>query len=539
MASVNTTKGIDLLDGNGKTTGGNDNILAINGTANKGDVWDGGAGTDTLFLKSNFVNINLVPATVSNVEKIVGGKHNDQLTLSAAQFGGFGSIDLGKGRDTLNVSVSKSADISGLTLASLLGTETVNLVGLASNDTLTLNGNQIGRFMALDLGLGSDTLDLTSNVSALNGLADYVLRNVEAVSAAHASAAALINLSLQTEGFAITGSTLADQITGSAGNDAIEGGAGADTLAGGAGSDTLDYGHSAKGVTIDLGAGTAAGGDADGDSYSSFENVTGSRAIDRLIGDSGNNGLYGNAGRDTLDGGAGADHLDGGIGQDQASYALSSAAVNVNLMLGAGTGGDAEGDTLTGIEVLVGSNFDDTLTGDDNVNALNGGLGNDTLVGNGGNDKLIGEKGDDTIDGGDGNDVIGGSDGNDTISGGNGADKILGGVGTDTLTGGADGDSFFFTTVAEAGRDGLGDVITDFTSGSDQIDLSLIDASKTLTGDQAFTFIDAAAFGKHAGELRYDQSAGLLSGDVNGDGKADFTVHLGAGTTLLGTDIIL
>ena len=539
MASVNTTKGIDLLDGNGKTTGGNDNILAVNGTANKGDVWDGGAGTDTLFLKSNFVNINLAPAAISNVEKIVGGKHNDQLTLSAAQFGGFGSIDLGKGRDTLNVSVSKSADISGLTLASVLGTETVKLVGLASDDTLTLNGNQIGRFMALDLGLGHDTLDLTSNVSALNGLADDVLGNVEAVSAAHAAAAALIDLSLQTEGFTITGSALADQITGAQGNDMIAGGAGADKLTGGAGSDTLDYHLSAKGVSVNMGAGTAAGGDAEGDSFQGFENLVGSKGADKLTGDAGSNGLSAGGGRDILDGGAGADHLDGGAGQDQVNYTLSAAGVTVDLKLGAGLGGDAEGDTLTGIELVLGTRFDDALTGDDVANNLTGGDGNDTLTGNGGIDRLSGGNGNDSLSGGDGNDDLNSAAGNDTLDGGNGDDKLASGIGTDSLTGGAGADMFIFTSASGIGKGALGDVITDFVSGEDHIDLSKIDASTALTGNQAFTFIDAAAFGKHAGELRYDLATGLLSGDFNGDGKADFSLHLGAGTALLGTDIIL
>ena len=55
--------------------------------------------------------------------------------------------------------------------------------------------------------------------------------------------------------------------------------------------------------------------------------------------------------------------------------------------IGAGT------DTLTSIENLTGSAFDDTLTGDADANVLSGRDGDDTLNGGAGND---------TLDGGDG-----------------------------------------------------------------------------------------------------------------------------------------
>jgi Ca2+-binding RTX toxin-like protein len=393
--------------------------------------------------------------------------------------------------------------------------------------------------MGIDLGLGHDTLELISNMSALNAVSDYVLAGVEAISADRAATAALFDLSRLTEGFEIRGSTLADTITGSAGNDVVEGGIGGDTLIGGGGSDTLNYLHSGKNVVVNLGAGTATGGDALGDIFSGFENVAGSNGADRLTGDANTNVLLGNGGKDTLDGGAGADRLDGGGGLDVASYALSAAGVTVSLALGTAIGGDAEGDTLVSVEGLTGSALDDSLTGNDGINTIYGGLGNDTLTGMGSNDKLVGDKGDDTVDGGDGNDLLGGSDGNDSVSGGAGVDTIVGGAGKDTLTGGADADYFVFKTVAEAGKGDLGDVITDFTSGSDLINLSNIDASKALAGNQAFSFIGEVAFGSHAGELRYEQAAGLLSGDLNGDGKADFTLHLNPGTLLLGADMVL
>ncbi|HEY5720972.1 MAG TPA: FG-GAP-like repeat-containing protein [Allosphingosinicella sp.] len=117
--------------------------------------------------------------------------------------------------------------------------------------------------------------------------------------------------------------------------------------------------------------------------------------------------------------------------------------------------------------------------------------------------------------------------GDDVLQGGAGNDVIYGGLGTDTMYGHGGNDTFRFDSTAQSnpgGRDG----IQDFANG-DMIDVSKIDANTLAGGNQAFTFIGAAAFGNHAGELRYENSGGpiwLIQGDTDGNGLADFELVL-------------
>lgn len=107
-----------------------------------------------------------------------------------------------------------------------------------------------------------------------------------------------------------------DTIVGGADNDRVNGGSGADILDGGGGVNTLEYDGSNAGVLINLLTHAASGGDATGDVFKNFQNVSGSAFNDVLIGDNGANVLNGGAGDDHLDGGKGADTLDGGAGND-------------------------------------------------------------------------------------------------------------------------------------------------------------------------------------------------------------------------------
>lgn len=260
----------------------------------------------------------------------------------------------------------------------------------------------------------------------------------------------------------------------------------------------------------------------------------GMRGNDTIIGGKGDDLLYGGTGDDTLEGGAGKDTLDGGDGFDTASFVGALAGVTVDLgITGAQTTGDGI-ETLIGIERLVGSRFRDHLTAAVAGSTLDGRNGNDIITGRSGDDHLIGGGGNDVIVGGAGDDRIDGGFDRDTLSGGDGEDILDGGSNSDTLTGGAGFDTFLFANT------GSRDVITDFMSGIDKIDLHLIDAIFNNALFDPFTFIGDAAF-TAAGQLHTYIDSGLLflAGDINGDGTADLTIEFANAASFVASDLIL
>lgn len=142
-----------------------------------------------------------------------------------------------------------------------------------------------------------------------------------------------------------------------------------------------------------------------------------------------------------------------------------------------------------------------------------------------------------------GNDSIKGGDGDDVLFGFNGRDKITGGMGADKLLGGAGADTFVFTSVEDSTASFRGrDTIFDFSRiQSDRIDLRGVDANIDQRGDQNFEFIGDAKFSKDAGELRFEKKSGqtFIHGDVDGDGRPDFTVVLDSLLSLKESDFIL
>ena len=258
----------------------------------------------------------------------------------------------------------------------------------------------------------------------------------------------------------LSGGEGADTIRGLNGDDRLNGGGGSDILDGGDGVDTLGFAGSIMGVTVDMVLNTAqVGGDTDffmnievvnGSEHN--DHITGNGADNTLRGGVGDDSLFGGAGDDLFVGGAGADQFDGGEGMNTVSYAGSAEGVSVYLNFPDEPGifSDAAGDRFLNIQNLIGSDFNDSLRGNDQTNALYGADGGDYLqgfdgtdlvFGGAGNDDLYGDEflnsdfgGDDTLDGGEGDDYLDGGLGNDVFVFSSGADTLVGGAGDDVLT---------------------------------------------------------------------------------------------------------
>lgn len=188
---------------------------------------------------------------------------------------------------------------------------------------------------------------------------------------------------------------------------------------------------------------------------------------DVLSGLAGDDQLFGEDGDDVLEGGLGADRLDGGSNPlsgtgDTVRY-VASGAVTVDLGIAtAQSGGHAQGDTLFGIENVVGSRAGgDTITGDAGANIIDGLDGDNVIDGKGGDDVLVAGSGNDILRGDTGEDNISAGDGNDQVWGGADDDILVGGGGDDQLRGEAGNDQIF-------GGDGS-DAILDGGAGNDEV----------------------------------------------------------------------
>lgn len=472
LGVMGTTGNADLIyagAGNDSVTAGAGNDIIYGGDGN--DSVLGGDGDDLVDLgKGNdaFGTFGADSAGNDNVnggdgdDTIIGGAGNDVLSGDAGNdtlSGGMGSDTLtgGDGADTFWITDDHEADL-------IIGGEggfdsdTIAFSGYLTTGgvSVTFTGDEAGTyaFNQTPSGFAQAAGSFTQIESlTLTGQNDTV--NATATSAALTVYGGAGNDAVilgSGGGLADLGEG-DDMATGGAGDDTLSGQTGNDTLSGFAGNDLL------------------SGGDGD----------------DTLLGGDGDDTLFGGAGNDTLAGGAGADTLVGSTGLDFADYSASASGVSINLATGSASGGDADGDTLSGIDGLIGSAQGDTLIGFDpestgsdpytnifygnaGADTLDGAGGNDTLFGGADGDTVIGGAGDDSLDGGTGNDTLYGGTGNDRIAGGAGNDLLSGGDGNDTLDGGDDRDVIF---------GGAGDVVQG-GAGGDDFDLLVVEAGSTI-----------------------------------------------------------
>jgi Ca2+-binding RTX toxin-like protein len=330
----------------------------------------------------------------------------------------------------------------------------------------------------------------------------------------------------------ITGTDLSELLVGADENDTIRGLFGNDTLDGGAGNDSLDGSYGDDSLKGRAGNDTLRGGDG-GDT------LLGDAGDDLLIGGTGYNQLSGGDGNDviwvsigdTVRGGAGADIFkpvsssnydsgNAGIISDfvQGSDKIDLSAIGIGDMEMLRNFITASGEfasrltfqTASGIVRVEVGLRPEALTADDFIFADNTTPRN--LLGTSRDDDLIGGAGDDILDSGGG--------GSDRLYGGAGNDRLIARGGwTTTLEGGAGSDIFEIA----AGASGSG-IITDFTTGTDKIDLR---ASGITSWAQLQSLMTAQ-----------DNGTSLT---VGGNGAATFSVLLSgvSMTSLSASDFIL
>jgi len=443
-------------------TGNTLNNVLFAGAGN--NILDGALGTDTVSYTyaASGVSVSLATSasqatggsgsdTLLNIESLIGSNHNDVLTGNAGNnvlTGGLGADSLsgGDGADVLNGGAGADTMIGGD------GTDTyyVDNVGDVVSETNPLaagGADLVNSDIDYTLGDNVETLRLTAT-GAVNGTGNAVnnvlfagvgnnildgAAGTDTVSYVYAASGVSVSLatsaSQATGGSgsdtllnieSLIGSNYNDVLTGNAGNNVLTGGLGADSLSGGDGADTLNGG---------TGADTMIGGDGTdtyyvdnvGDVVSETNPLAAGGAdlvnaeIDYTLGDNvetlrltatGAVNGTGNALNNVLFAGAGNNILDGAGGTDTVSYVYAASGVSVSLATTASqiTGGSGS-DTLLNIESLIGSNYNDVLTGNAGNNVLTGGLGADSLSGGVGDDVLNGGTGADTMIGGDGTDT--------------------------------------------------------------------------------------------------------------------------------------
>jgi Ca2+-binding RTX toxin-like protein len=502
----------------------------------------------------------------------------------------------GEGRDAVRASVSFTLP-DNVEVLTLTGTGDTSGTGNGADNRITGNdgantlvgggGNDI-----LSGGAGGDTMSggTGNDIYAVDEEDDTVFENGgEGIDTVYASIHYELGADVEylfltgTGDFRGAGNALDNWIEGNSGNNLLYGGEGKDIMRGGDGDDTYivdNDGDKAKELS-------ASGGY---DTVNASVSFVLEANVEALLltgtgniwggGNAGDNLLTGNDGNNTLNGVGGADTMRGRGGDDH--YVVDQAGDTVIEIANEGTDAvDSHvsyvlGDHVENLFLMGTADIDGTgnvavnwIDGNRGANVLDGKGGDDTMRGFDGNDTyIVDDKGDKVVEmrvaGGvdtvkssisytlgnfvenlelTGNALSGtGNSLNNVITGNAESNLLRGNQGADVLTGGDGNDVFAYALRTDSSVAGGIDRITDFTAG-DKIDLAAIDARVPSGANEAFSFVGGAAFSGKSGELRVEDKGGYwqAEADVNGDGAADFVLHvvLADGDPLTSSDFFL
>ncbi|GBF82577.1 beta strand repeat-containing protein [Aphanothece sacrum] len=473
-----------------KGSAGTDNLTSIErviGAIGQANTID--ASTVTNFAPDATLNANLLTqsvvtntgiATVPNVSftainflNVIGTNNNDTITgdnNNNVLSGGLGNDSLSGngGNDTLNGGAGNDSLIGGTGNDSLdggLDTDTADYSGLGQAITLSGSIQAITLLPILVVNKGSAGTDNLTSIERVIGAIGQA-NTIDASTVTNFAPDATLNANLTSQ-FVVANTGIATvpnvsftainflNVIGTNNNDTIVGDNANNRLTGGEGNDTLNGG---------------AGG---------------------------NDSLFGGAGNDNLIGGTGNDSLDGGLDTDTVDYSALGQAVTIRPQ-GSVSKGTAGTDQLVSIERIIGAtgqvNLIDASTATNfgsgatiNVNLasqsvlINTGIATPpsvsftainfvNAIGTNNNDTLTGDTGNNNLSGLSGNDILdGGTGGNDSLFGGAGNDSLIGGTGNDSLDGGGDTDTANYSAIGQAITYQTTGFVSKGTAGTDQL----------------------------------------------------------------------
>ena len=550
---VNVTAGNDTVTGNGNTSmsvpAGTGLTPLTTGSTTGVNVTLKGTTTSTIdmthlqYAVRFDTKVTMGVTTFSGVDDIRGTDFNDTLTGGVAEYNDFESYRGRGGNDQINGGTGyDQADYFGSTVGIKVdlakGVATYNALtdGNVGTDTLrsveAVRGSNLddvfdargfGQTGALNVGSnifggadGNSFAPMAGNDQVIgNGgtRIDYQLSGVGVdvnlgtglAQARDTTTSDYLNVGFDSFSgvFRVRGSSLDDKLNGGGAGrtygdlkyEAFEPGAGNDIVDGQGGWDEVYYGGGTTGVTIDMNLSqeqVSNDGYGGKDTLINIEMIGGSEYADSIKGRDDQSALFGN--QEVFKGNKGNDTIDGRGGYDEISYIDDIAAVTVNLSTGTATDGWGTTDTLSNIEGIEASNWNDSITGNAGDNRLDGRKGNDTIDGGDGtdwveynnanegtgveaalgvgtnqpgyatgamgadvlrnienlqgsiyNDNLSGSFGNNVIEGLAGNDNISdGTGGNDTLRGGDGDDNLMPTNGNDSIDGGGGYDTVYY-----------------------------------------------------------------------------------------------
>ena len=470
-------QGVDTLTGG---TGG-DTFYALSGLA-PGSVVQGQESGNTLVADQDISGADISGITTLDVGNATSG--DNQITLTAAQFGGFSTINFSD-QDSVGILTATGGgtyDLTGKTVTSYSSTPAYYFYAASNQDTTLINNDTSGGSVPYSAFIASGDGNDTLEAGGADGDLLTASGNGNDTLTAGGGAGDVLNASGNGNDTLTLGDGAGDELfaTGTGTNSLTAGNGNGDTLTASNGTDTLTAGTGTDDtLSVTTGGNTLIAGNGAGDIFnaqggnntleggnggSTFNindddntaTATGGNNTFNLLGSTVSGGDDGaiDLASSTIDGGSGGANT---LTANDEDLDISSATVsNIQTIEDAGTltitaAQLADVTSLVSVTALdaatSGSYSLSGLTTDEVDMTDDTATGGVTMLGNNANDETLTASaiGGDTLESGSGNgDELMASGGNNTLTAGDGTGDVLlvTGLGVNTLEGGTGGDTF-------------------------------------------------------------------------------------------------